>query len=485
MGSEQRIPTGIPGLDEVLNGGLIAGRTYLLVGATGTGKTILSLQWLLDGRCRGESGLYITLAEPASELEQNVAGFGWNLEGLQVLDLSPAVSREEERGGEYHVFAPAEVEQIPTWQAIYKGIETHQPQRVVIDSVTQLRYLSTDEFQFRKHILGLVNFLNRHGCTALLIFEPIEMEREASVALAVDGVIRLRSEISPNRVIGVRSVAVEKLRGSDYMSGLHPLRITAQGIVVFPHCVEQTDGAQPGREMLSSGIPQLDDLLCGGIESGTATIITGPTGVGKSTLGMQFLSHLAGRGKRAVLYTLEESEASILARCRGVGIPADALVENGVLRIVHVSPMTLYPDEFLALVRQVVEGEGWQVVMIDSLRGYHLAMEQFGSLVAHLQNLKAYCHRQGVTMFLINETEHITGDLRLTEIGISYLVDNALLLRYAEVDGQIVRVIACLKKRLGGFQSELRSLTITAQGLQVGEKLAGLRGLLTGVPTRT
>lgn len=122
---------------------------------------------------------------------------------------------------------------------------------------------------------------------------------------------------------------------------------------------------------------------------------------------------------------------------------------------------------------------------MDSLRSYHLAMEQFGLLTVHLQNLSAYCHRQGVNLFPVNEMEHITGDLMLTELGVSHLADNALLLRYAEVDGQVMRVIGCLKKRLGDFLPELREFRITSEGVQVGHKLEGLRGVLTGVPERS
>ncbi|RMF93385.1 MAG: recombinase RecA, partial [Nitrospinota bacterium] len=425
----------------------------------------------------------ITLAEPAEEITLNIAGFGWTLSDLDLLDLAPSGEPEASVAGEYHVFPPSEVEQGPLWQTIYQAVREKRPQRVVIDSATQLRYLSTDEYQFRKQMLHLVRFLNRQGCTTLLIFEPTELDREASVALAVDGIIRLRQEISPGRVIGLRSVQVEKLRGSDFMSGLHPMRFTEQGLVVFPHHIEEPGLARPGGECLSSGLPPLDLLLGGGLESGTSTIISGPTGVGKSSLGLHFLITAARAGKRVVLYTFEEPVASILARSQGLGMPIDDLLASGTLSLLHVNPLQLYPDEFLMHIRKQVE-EGRQVVMLDSLRGYGLAMEQFGVLTAHLQNLVAYCHRQGVSIFLINEVEHITGDLVLSELGISYLVDNAILLRYAEVEGRVIRVIGCLKKRLGNFQPELREIRITVEGVQVGEKLEGLHGVLTGIPVR-
>lgn len=356
--------------------------------------------------------------------------------------------------------------------------------RVVIDPATQLRYLSTDEYQFRKHILRLVNFLNRKKCTSFLLFEPTELERETSVALAVDGIIRLRRDMSPGRAIDLRSVQIEKLRGSDFISGLHPMKISGEGIIVFPHLVMKPDHFELAGKSIQTGIPQMDLLLEGGIEKGTATIISGPTGVGKTTLGMQFVVNSIASGEKGIVYTFEEPVEFILNRSRTLGMPVDEMIEAESLKILQIGPMELYPDEFFSTIRNDVEHGKFTVIMIDSIRGYSLAMEQFGTLPAHLQNVIGYLNKCQVTSFLINEVENITGDLKLTEIGISYLVDNAILLRYAEVDGKIIRVVSCLKKRLGKFQPEIREIKITPGGIKVGEKLEGLQGVLSGIPRR-
>lgn len=479
--AEHHTPTGVPGLDEILHGGLIPRRSYLLVGAAGTGKTVFSIQWLLEGRRQGERLLYITLTEPGSDIKRNMATFGWQLEGIELLDLTPTGDSDESEE-EYQVFSPSEVEHGAVWQSIYQAVKEKRPQRLVIDSVTQLRYLSTDEYQFRKKILSLVSFLNRSGCTSLLSFETSELERETSVGLAVDGLIRLRAEVSPSHVIGLRSIQVEKSRGSDFISGLHPMRITGEGIRVFPHRIEAIGGKHPTLDLISSGVPQLDELLGGGIESGTTTILSGPSGVGKTTLGVAFLTCAIAQGKRSVLFTFEEAVESLMIRSRGIGVPLDAVLEAGTLKVVRLNPMEQYPDEFLERVRESVEGEGFELLMIDSLRGYQLEMEQFGTPLDHIRNLVHYLNRYGVTSFLINEVEFITGSLRTTELAVSHLADNIILLRYAEYAGQVIKVIACLKKRLGSFQTDLRELHITAQGIQVGEKLANLRGVLSGIP---
>lgn len=481
---EGRITTGIPGVDEILNGGLIPQRSYLLIGSAGSGKTVFSAQWLREGRRRGERLLFITLTEPADEIVRNMASFGWEMDGIELLDLTPTGDAEA-NGEEYQVFSPEEVEQVAVWQAIYGAVKEKRPQRLVIDSVTQLRYLSTDEYQFRKKILGLVSFLGRSGCTSLLSFETSEFERQTAVALAVDGLIRLRAEVSPSRVIELRSIQIEKFRGSDFISGLHPMRIMADGIRVFPHRIEPIGGDYPTVELLSSGSPEMDELLGGGIESGTTTIISGPSGVGKTTMGVTFLASAIARGKRAVLFTFEEAVESVMIRSRAVGMPLDDVLRAGTLKIVRLNPMEQYPDEFLGKVRTAIEQEGFELVMIDSLRGYQLEMEQFGTPLDHIRNLVHYLNRHRVTTFLINEMEFITGNLRITEMSVSHLADNILLLRYAEYAGQVIKVIACIKKRIGNFQPDIRALHITSQGMEVGEKLENLRGVLTGVPEYT
>lgn len=474
--------TGIPGLDEVLNGGLIPNHSYLLVGAAGTGKTIGSLQWLLEGQRRGERGLYVTLAEPVENIARNVSSFGWTLDGLEIVDLNPLVDHTSGGVEEYNIFAPSEVERVPMWDGIYEAVREKRPQRVVIDSVTQLRYLSTDDYQFRKQILALVTFLFRSGCTSFLTFEPSELEREASVALAVDGIMRLRMDTSPNRVVGLRSLQVEKLRGTDFMSGMHPMRFTPEGLVVYPHRIEGPGDARPGVDLLDSGVADLDELLGGGIESGTTTIISGPSGAGKTTLGVQFLTRAVERGDPAIAYTFEEAPGSILGRCESIGMKIQPMLETGMLSIVRLNPMEVYPDEFLQMLRASVLEDGRRVVLIDSLRGYELAMEEFGSAVAHVQNMVTFLNRESVTTLLTNEIEEITGVLVATGLGVSYTVDNIVLMRYAEHRSRVIKVIGCLKKRHGAFRTDLREFKITPEGIRVSDALRGLRGVLSGTP---
>jgi len=479
---QRRLPLGVPGLDEILFGGLIPRRCYLVAGQPGAGKTIFALQWLREMQRQQSRTLYITLAEPVEQVRRNMSAFGWQLEGIDMLDLTPGDQLDDVATGDYRIFPPSEVEQAPAWGAIYQAVKEKKPECLVLDSLTQLRYLSTDEYQFRKKVLSLVSFLNQSQCTAIVTFESSELEREAGVAIAVDGLIRLRCDISPSRIIALRSVQVDKFRGSDFLSGFHALRITANGIVVFPHRVERTSPDRLSETLLSSGSAELDELLGGGLESHTTTIISGPPGTGKTTIGMEFLRTAVARGERAVLFCFEESVESIVFRARAIGTPLEPLLADGSLQLLRTNALEEYPDEFLAHVRHAVEKDGATIVMVDSLRGYQLEMEQFGSPLAHIHNLIHYLRRNEVTCLLINEFDRISGDVQATELGVSHLSDNIILLRYAEYKGQVIKVVACLKKRLGSFQSELRELRIGAGGVIVGGKLDHLHGVLTGVP---
>lgn len=409
-----------------------------------------------------------------------MASLGWSLNGFEILDLSPLARETEPR--EYRVFAPAQVEEPTIWQKIFEAIKEIEPQRLVIDPISIIRCLCPDAYQFRKNILSLVSFLNRLGCTSLLLAEPTEIEEEVSLSLVVDGVIRLVRQIGPSRVLEFRYLAIEKMRRSDFLSGFHPYRITNLGLEVYPHLIYSLQEAQITGSPISSGVQALDELLGGGIEEGTSTVISGPAGIGKSTLGLSFVTNAVKMGHRALILAFEESPPSLAYRGQAIGLPLKSQIKKGQIKIVYVNPLTLYPDELLHLIKKEVETEKRDVVMLDSLKGYNLCMDAFGDLTAHTHNLAAFLQSQRITTFWINEVERITGELSLTELGISYLFDNAILMRYAEMGIQLIRLIGCLKKRYGVFQSELREFRITPKGLWVGEKLKGLTWLLSGMP---
>ncbi len=340
--------------------------------------------------------------------------------------------------------------------------------------MTQFRYLSADTFQFRKQAMSFLRFLVEQGCTLLYTSEKNASQPDEELQFTSDGIIDLDS-IN-------RSLAVTKLRGSGFHSGKHTYKLSDKGFEVFPMLLPNTQKIDFNFEMMPSGIPDLDELLNGGIERGTITLISGPSGVGKTTLGMQMMKEAAGRGERSIIYTFEEEESMILSRCDSIGIPARKMIEKGTLIIKKVEPLQYTPDEFARAVRDEVEtNKGTQIVMIDSVAGFTISLGG-DDLKTRMHALCKYLQNLGVAVVIINEVEAVTGDFRLTEVGIRYLADNAIFLRYLEVNGELRRAIGVIKKRLSDFEKTLREFEITRFGIRVGKPLTNLRGILRGTP---
>ncbi len=478
-----RLSTGVRGLDEVLQGGLIPGRAYLVRGGPGTGKTTLGLHFLTAGAREGEAALIISVEESEQNVRNNAQAAGFDLAGVTFLDLSPG-SDFFARGQTYDIFSPGEVEREPTTRKIIAQIVTLRPRRVFLEVMSEFRYLSSDPFQFRKQVLSLLRYLIGKGASVLLSSEGSVLAPDDDLQFMTDGVINLDFSIAG------RSVEVTKFRGSEFHPGRHAMRLTSQGMEVFPRLVPSSYCREFEPEQVPSGVAALDMLLCGGLERGTVTLITGPTGVGKTTVGLQFMMKAAQRGERAVVYAFEESRETMLARSESVGMPLGALLDSDMLSVVQVEPLRYSPDEFAHLVRHQVEERAARIVMIDSMSGYHLSMhgEEQAShdddqLVGHLHALCKYLRNMGATGILVNEVGRITGEFSVTEIGISYLTDNIIFLRYAEMNGEMRRVIGVLKKRLSDYEKTLRELEILpGAGIRVGEPLAGMSHILAGTP---
>jgi circadian clock protein KaiC len=469
-----RLSTGVEGLDDVLHGGLLAGRTYLVRGGPGTGKTMLGLHFLTAGAARGERALFITVEEPTEQIRRDAVALGFELEGIRFVDLTPGAELFT-RAQSYDIFTPAEVEREPTTRRIVEEIERVRPDRVFLEAMTQFRYLSPDAFQYHKQVLSLLRFLEDRGATVLFTSEGSDVTSDEHLQFLSDGVIHLES--TPTS----RNVSVIKFRGSDFESGWHSLQLTDRGMTVCPRLVPRRHGRQFIAEDVVSGIRGLDEQLHGGIERGTVTIITGPTGVGKTTLGMSFIKEAAARGERSCVYLMDETTETLLRRSESLAIPAREMVAHDMLSAVYVEPLRYGPDEFAHLVRQEVEQRHARIVMIDSVAGYSLWMHG-EDLTRHLHALCAYLRNMGVTVLLLNETETITGGFSPTEVGISHVADNIIFLRYLELHGRLERAIGILKKRVSSFETTLREFEITAKGIRVGRPLTELRGILSGSP---
>ncbi len=472
--TQERLSTGIVGLDEVLYGGLISERAYLVRGGPGCGKTTIGMHFLLAGISQGKTSLFITLGESEAQLRCIASELNFDVNSIHFLDLSPS-SEFFTQEQSYDIFSPADVERNPLTQKIIEEVETLKPERIFIDSMTQFRYLASDAFIFRKQISAFLRFLKEQKITILFTTENSSEAPDEDLQFISDGIINL------NFYQEGRNLSVSKFRSSNFRPGYHSLRLTHFGMEVFPRLLPENFQQTFPPETISSGIPDLDQLLQGGLERGNITIISGPSGVGKTTLGMQFMKEAAGRGERSLVCSFEEAPETLIRRCESVNIPVKAMIDRGTLNLLSIEPLLYTPDEFAYTVRQEVEKHSAQIVMIDSMAGYRLSFQQ-ENLTNHLHSLCRYLKNMGVATLLINEMEWITGDFRVTELGISYLADNIIFMRYLEIRGELRKAIGVLKKRLSDFEKTLREIEITRYGIKVGDPLTNLRGMLSGNP---
>lgn len=470
-----RITTGNRDLDHVFDGGLLANRAYLVRGGPGAGKTTLGLHFLTAAP--NEPALFVSLGESTAQVRADAEAQGFDMSGCRILDLSPTPESfvEEES---YDVFEPAEVEGGPVKNAIVEAVDKQRPTRVFVDSVTQLRYLSPDAYQFRKTLIAALRFMAARGATVLLASESSGEAPDDDVQFLVDGIVELQSNGAR------RTLRVSKFRGSDFRSGSHDMRIGARGLEIFPSLIPEYHAREYRLERIGCGVPELDEMLHGGIERGTITVISGPSGVGKTTVGLQFMKEAAGRGERSVIYAFEERRDTLVARCAAINIPIGSMIDQGRLVIEEIEPLSTTPDQLAAAIRREVEDKGTRIVMLDSISGYRLSL-MGEDPVYHIHTQCRYLTNMGATVLLPNEVESIAGgDFRATDAGISYLADNIILLRYLEIEGELRKSVGLLKKRSGDFQKSLRQIEITPYGIRVGDPLSDMRGLLSGAPEK-
>lgn len=470
-----RVSSGVVGLDEVLYGGFLANRVYLVRGGPGVGKTALGLHFLTDGVAKGESVVFLSHGPTAEEVRVDAASLGLDTSGIHFIDFSPDPSFFKDSKS-YDIFPPADVERDAFTRTLVTDFEELRPTRVFLDSLTQVRHLSEDIVDFRRQAHAFLRFLGSTGATVIFASGSSERASDEDLQFMSDGVLNLDYSVAYGR-----TMTVNKLRGSAFRLGEHSAKIDDHGLHVFPRLLPEAFEVTLSEEVIGSGIPELDALLNGGIERGQVTLVTGPTGVGKTTLGTQFINEASRRGERSVIYTFEESAAVLRRRSEGVGMDFGGMLDDGTLSVVEVEPLRYTPDEFAIAVRKEVEEQGARLVMIDSTAGYSVSM-QGKELVPHLHALCKYLKNMGVTVIVTDEISQITGEFRATETDVSYLADNIVFLRYVEMQGQLRRVVGVLKKRTSDFEKLLRELTISRAGLHVGEPLAGFRGILSGIP---
>jgi len=479
--SVAKAKTGVLGLDDVLAGGFSRGHLFLVEGAPGTGKTTIALQFLLEGVKAGEKCLYITLSETERELREGAASHGWVLDdGIEVFELLPPESLLDSEKQQSLLYS-SDLELGETTKQIFKAVERATPSRVVLDSLSEIRLLAQSSLRYRRQILAIKHYFAKFNTTVMLLDDLTAELADKTVHSVAHGVVRLE-ELAPAYGAERRRARVVKYRGVKFRGGYHDATITTGGFNLFPRLVASEHRTEFVRDVLSSGIPELDQLLGGGIDKGSSTLVLGPAGTGKSLSVITFIVAAIARGEKAALFVFDEELGLLFSRMKGLGIDLAEMQRSGRLSVDQVDAAELSPGEFSHRVRKRVDEDHIKTVVIDSLNGYQAAMPEENSLILHMHELLQYLNRQGAATFMTVAQHGLIGDMK-APVDVTYLADTVILLRYFEALGSVKRAISIIKKRTGVHESTIREYRIDERGLTIGAPLDNFEGVLRGVPT--
>ena len=478
-GLDQTARTGVDGLDDILAGGFTRGRLYLLEGSPGTGKTTLATQFLMEGARHGERCLYVTLSETEDELRASALSHGWDLTDITVFELVPPDSLLDDEQQQSLLYS-SDLELGETTRRIFDAYTSMKPDRIILDSLSEIRLLAQSSLRYRRQILALKHFFARNKTTVLMLDDLTADIGDKTVHSVAHAVIRLE-ELAPEYGPERRRLRIVKYRGRRFRGGYHDFAIKTGGVRVFPRLVAAEHKSPFSRDLVGSVTPEIDALLGGGLERGSSVLVLGPAGTGKSLLVLNFVVASIARGERAAMFIFDEELGMLLARAKGVGVDIQALVDSGSLMIEQIDAAEMSPGEFSERVRDCIEHNGTRTIVIDSLNGYQASMPEENALVLHMHELLQFLNRQGATTFLTVAQHGVVGEMR-SPVDLTYLADTVILLRYFEAAGRVRRAISVIKKRTGTHEDTIREYRIDANGMTLGQPLTGFQGVLRGVP---
>ena len=463
-----RLSTGVPGLDNVLNGGLPGAHVYLVQGEAGTGKTTMALQFLLEGVKRGEPGLFVTLSQTEYELRMIAESHGWDISGIQIVELQTETTRQDDQT----VFYPIDVRLDATRQAVIAAIEAHAPKRMVYDSLVEVRQLSRDDVLFQRELISLKSLLHEKGVATYFVDLPTDNGADPEVESLAHGIFSLDKSL-PAYGQARRRIDIAKMRGVRYFDGYHDMDIIEEkGIVVFPRVVPELTPEQTGGDLIRSGIDDLDDMLGGGMEPGTTTLIIGQAGTGKSTLSSLYTYTALERGETVAMFLFEERPETFFRRSEGLGLPLRDYADKGALRLFDFNPSEISHGQFNQMALDAVEDLGVSVVLIDSFTGYVNGLANPQEAVVQIQLLLKYLARRNVLTLLVVAQNGLLGHNMNTTVDVSFLGDTVIFLRMYEWPATIRRTISVVKKRHGPHDLDVRQLRIETEGVSIQEFVA-------------
>jgi circadian clock protein KaiC len=475
----RQLPTGVPGLDEILGGGLPEYSFNIIAGAPGCGKTTLAHQIMFATATPERPALYFTvLGEPAIKMLRYQQQFGFfdhatMAASIRFINLSHLVM-EQDLGA--------------VLGAIMKEIETSNAGIVVVDSfrtVVRKALNGLSEMELQGFVQRLALHLTSWQATTFLIGEYVEGElRDNPVFTVADGLFWLYQNVERNSI--VRKMQVMKLRGQESVPGMHTFRITDAGLQTFPRTfgLVGQSGQVKGQRRLSTGVSELDELMGGGIPEGDSLLLAGPSGSGKSTLGTQFIAEGLRQGEPGIVAVFEEIPAEYAQRAAMFGFDFDTPQKDGTLKIIYLRPLDLSVDETVHEIVNSVKEIGCKRLVIDSLVGFEMALAPGfrTDFRESLYRMIAALTRLGVTIVTTVEVAEEFTSMNLSNFTVSFLADDILRLRYVSINGQLRKMLLVVKMRRSQHSIDMVGYQITSEGMVVGEPLRGYRGLTTGIP---
>ena len=477
MADLEKLLTGIPEFDVVLRGGLPQNRIHLLEGRPGTGKTTISLRFLMKGAEHGKRCLYIALSETERELRATAASHAWSLDGIDICEIIPV---EADLEAQQSVLHASEVELNKTVKLITGCVEKHQASLVVIDSVSELRLLAEEPMRYRRQIIALKQFLLQRDVTVLLLDDLTAEPQEFDLESTVHGVILLEQRARSFGSVR-RRMQVVKMRGADFQSGWHDFAIIKQEVLVFPSLIADEHHKEYQRTPFSSNIRELDQLLGGGLVRGNSVLLLGPSGVGKSSVALQYANAAVSRGDRVAYFSFDESAETLLERATGLSMAISDAIKRESVHWERINPSRISPGEFIWKVRRQVEDRAVSIVVVDSLNSYLETMHEEEALMLQMHELLSYLGNMGVLCILVVGETGLMSEVH-DPLNISFITDTIILLRFYEAEGAVCKAISVVKKRPGRHESTIREYTLTDAGVRVGPQLVNFEGVLTGTP---
>jgi circadian clock protein KaiC len=475
-----RLPSGVSKLDDILGGGWPEYSFNLIVGEPGSGKTTLAHQFMFANASPERPALYFTvLGEPTLKMLRYQQQFSF-------FDMSKVNGVVQ--------FANLTDEALTNdlgkvLQAIVDRIEASSPRIVIVDSFRTLlpRITAPGSMELEEFVQRLAMHLTSWQATTFLLGEYPEAQiRDNPVFTMADGLLTMNQRVSRNSM--VRQVQVLKMRGNSPQPGLHTIRISDHGVQAFPRMLKPIEEAQTEvtRELISTGIPGLDEMLGGGTLRGNGILVAGPVGSGKSTMSVQFIAEGVARGEPGVVVIFEETAPKYLDQATQIGFDLEDMIRRGLVEVVYVRPLDLSMDETLYAIQTAVDKLGARRVILDSISGLEAALAPAfkDDFLESLYRLLGALTGAGVTIMLTVEATEAHNALRFSPHPISFLTHDIVLQRYYELDGELRTFLTVIKTRARGHSHDMRAYEVTANGLVVGKRLSDLRGLLTATPRR-